>query len=198
MKPMLTPDDVLDYWLNQLGPKGWYEKDPAVDAEISDRFGNLWQLACAGGCAEWMNHPRSALAIVIPLDQMPRNMFRNTAEAFATDKQALADAKRAISLGWDMRADEPERQFFYLPMMHSECLCDQERCVRLMLTRMPKTGKSNLLHAQAHREEIRRFGRFPHRNAALGRDSTEAEAAYLKAGGDGTLLRSLQSAHAAA
>ncbi|PWE30485.1 DUF924 domain-containing protein [Maritimibacter sp. 55A14] len=193
---MQRPDDVLDYWLNKLGPEGWYEVDPAVDAEIRDKFEPAWHAAQAGVCAEWMSHPRSALALLILLDQMPRNMFRGTGRAFASDKLALAMAKRAIDLGWDMRAGEPERQFFYLPLMHAECLCDQERCVRLMLTRMPESGAANLLHAKAHREEIRRFGRFPHRNAMLERATTGPEAAYLKGGGYGSTVRGLQQTEA--
>ena len=96
-----------------------------------------------------------------------------------------------------MRIDEPARQFFYLPLMHSENLCDQDRCVRLICERMPGEGGSNLLHARAHREVIRRFGRFPHRNAALGRASSASEAAFLKAGGYGGVVRDLQKADAA-
>ena len=189
---MLTPEDVLDYWINDLGPNGWYAIDDATDKAIRDKFEQLWQSAHDGECAEWMSNPRSALALVILLDQMSRNMFRGSPKAYASDSLALAMAKRALDLGWDMRVDEPERQFFYLPLMHSECLADQERCVRLMLTRMPETGEENLLHAKAHREEIRRFGRFPHRNAIMDRASTAPESAYISDGGYGQTLRGLQ------
>ena len=119
-------------------------------------------------------------------------MHRDDARAFATDDLALKAAVIAIGKAWDLRVDEPERQFFYLPLMHAESLAQQERGVRLILTRMPQTGASNLVHARAHREVIRRFGRFPHRNAALGRRGTEAEAAFLAGGGYGGVLREME------
>jgi len=121
-------------------------------------------------------------------------MFRTDSRAFSTDKAAMTAAKSGISKGWDMRIDEPARQFFYLPMMHSENLCDQERCVRLMAERMPEGGVSNLLHARAHREIIRKFGRFPYRNAALDRRTTATEADYVSNGGYSETMRELQAA----
>ncbi len=114
---------------------------------------------------------------------MPRNAFRGTAEAFAGDRRARAVAKTAIDNGYDLAVPEPERQFFYLPLMHSESLADQERCVRLVLMRLPATGAENRHHAMQHREVIRRFGRFPSRNAALGRADTGDERAYRAGGG---------------
>ena len=107
---------------------------------------------------------------------------------------ALAAAKIAIKRGWDLKVDEPARQFFYLPLMHSENLCDQERCVRLMCERMPVHGPDNLLHARAHREVIRQFGRFPYRNDALGRKTTPAEQVFLDDGGYGAAYRAQQAA----
>jgi uncharacterized protein (DUF924 family) len=121
-------------------------------------------------------------------------MFRGSDKAFATDCAALAAAKAAVDRKWDLRIDEPARQFFYLPMMHSESLTDQERCVRLIKERMPTCGASNLQHARAHREVIRLFGRFPYRNAVLQRPSTEPEMAYVEAGGYGETVRGLQAA----
>jgi len=121
-------------------------------------------------------------------------MFRGSAKAFASDKVSLAAAKVAIDRGWDTRIDEPARQFFYLPLMHSENLCDQERCIRLVAERLPRTGDSNLLHAKAHREVIRRFGRFPYRNDALERRSTAPERDYVAAGGYGSTVQELQQA----
>ena len=191
---MVTPNDVLDFWLTEQGPEAWYKVDPSLDDEIRTRFGAAWETARAGGFEGWMFGPEGTLALLILLDQFPRNMFRGEARAFASDKQALALAKRAIDLGWDTRVAEPQRQFFYLPLMHSENLCDQDRCVRLMLTRMPETGASNLLHARAHREVIRRFGRFPYRNAALSRSTTRQEAAYMEAGGYGQTVREIEAA----
>jgi uncharacterized protein (DUF924 family) len=142
----------------------------------------------------WLTYPSGTLSYIILTDQFPRNMLRGSGEAFATDGIARAAAKMAIDRNWDMRIDEPARQFFYLPLMHSECLADQERCVRLMMTRMPETGDSNLVHARAHREVIRRFGRFPYRNEALARPSHAAEAAFLAAGGYGAMVREMTEA----
>lgn len=157
---MTTVDAVLGYWLDELGPVGWYDGTEAVDAAIRDRFLTAWQDARDGAYGLWLTFPTGALAYVLLTDQFPRNMFRNDGQAFATDRQALAAAKAAINHGWDMRIGEPARQFFYLPLMHSENLADQDRAVRLIKERMPDTGASNLLHARAHREIIRQFGRF--------------------------------------
>lgn len=190
---MVRPDDVLSFWLDETGPKGWYEVSDALDAEITKRFEGVWQSAREGGHSLWLTYPAGVLAYLIVVDQFPRNMFRGEARAFATDHIALAVAKTAIWKGWDRRIDEPARQFFYLPMMHSENLCDQERCVRLMVERMPVSGENNLLHARAHREVIRQFGRFPYRNDALGRADTRAEGAYIANGGYGHTVRQLQS-----
>ena len=180
---MMSPDDVLRFWLDEVGPKGWYEADEALDAEIRARFLGAWEKARAGAFAMWLTYPSGTLAYIILTDQFPRNMFRGEARAFETDRAALAAAKVAINRGWDLRIDEPARQFFYLPLMHSENLCDQERCVRLICQRMPEHGPANLLHARAHREVIRRFGRFPYRNDALSRSTTAPEAAFVDEGG---------------
>ncbi|MFD0858350.1 DUF924 family protein [Roseovarius aquimarinus] len=194
---MTSPDDVLNFWLDEVGPKGWYAASDDLDAEIRARFGDAWRSARAGTFGLWLTYPAGTLAYIILMDQFSRNMGRGTGEAFATDRPAVAAAKAAIGRRWDMTIDEPARQFFYLPLMHSENLCDQERCIRLICERMPETGADNLLHARAHREVIRAFGRFPHRNEALGRKSTLAEIAYLKAGGYGQTVRQLQQKDAA-
>lgn len=190
---MAKPDEVLSYWLDEVGPEGWYEGGAALDREITERFGEAWKAATEGAYSLWLTYPSGALAYIILMDQFPRNMFRGTGRAFATDKVALAAAKCAIDKGWDMKIDEPARQFFYLPLMHSENLIDQDRCVRLMLTRMPETGANNLLHAKVHREVIRRFGRFPYRNEALSRATTGAEADFVSGGGYGAMLRALSA-----
>jgi len=195
--PMAGPQEVLEFWLDRVGPAGWYASDDALDQEIRDSFMPLWQSARDGGLGLWLTYPAGALAYLILTDQFSRNMFRDSATAFSLDHAALAVAKRVICKGWDLKIDEPARQFFYLPLMHSENLSDQGRCIRLMVERMPQTGASNLLHAQAHREVIRKFGRFPHRNAALSRLSTRKESAYAAQGGYGQILRQLQSSMAA-
>ena len=148
---MQTPQDVLSYWLDDVGPKGWYRGDEELDADIRDRFLKTWKMAMQGGLGLWLTYPSGVLAYIILLDQFPRNMFRGGGRSFSSDPFALATAKIAIHKGWDMKIDEPARQFFYLPLMHSENLSDQDRCVRLMLTRMPESGNGNLTHAKAHR-----------------------------------------------
>ena len=186
------PRAVLSFWLDEVGPEGWYGAEEGRDEAIRARFAPMWEHAMEGALALWLTYPAGALAYLVLTDQMPRNMWRGTAQAFASDRMALAAAKAAIDREWDGQIDEPARQFFYLPLMHSECLPDQERCVRLMHTRMAETGASNLLHAKAHRDVIRRFGRFPDRNAALGRPDTAAEAEFLAQGGYGSAVRALQ------
>ena len=174
---------VLRFWLEEAGPERWYKPTPELDARIRSRFEALWRRAGDGELDRWVLTPGRALALVILLDQFPRNMFRGTAAAYGTDQRGLRIAKQAIARGHDKATPEPQRQFFYLPLMHSEGLPDQERCVRLIKLGMPDTGAPNLEHARRHREVIRRFGRFPGRNRPLGRRDTEAEVNYRKAGG---------------
>ena len=191
---MAGPEDVLSFWLDEVGPDGWYNGSDALDAEIRTRFEETWQRAREGALSLWMTYPSGTLAYLILTDQFSRNMFRGTAKAFELDQAALALSKIAVERGWDMRIDEPARQFFYMPMMHSECISDQERCIRMFMTRMPETGANNLMHAQAHRDVIRKFGRFPFRNEALSRRSLEAEVAFLENGGYGATVRALEAA----
>jgi uncharacterized protein (DUF924 family) len=132
-----------------------------------ERFLPLWEAARKGKLDRWQISPEGVMAFIIVTDQFPRNMFRDDKRAYCTDDIARRMAEQAIHRRWDLRLPEPERQFFYLPLMHSENRTDQDRCVRLILTRLPETGRENLLHARAHREVIRRFGRFPYRNAVL-------------------------------
>jgi uncharacterized protein (DUF924 family) len=186
---MAGPEEVLSFWLDEVGESRWYSVDPDLDAEISARFKTTWEGACAGQYSLWLTYPNGALAYIILTDQFSRNMFRGSARAFSSDRIALAAAKAAVDKGWDMRINEPARQFFYMPMMHSENLCDQERCVRLMCQR----SRGNLLHARAHREVIRQFGRFPYRNKVLSRSMTDPESAYVTAGGYGQTVRQLEA-----
>ncbi len=192
----VNPQEVLTFWLDECGPEQWYAQDDTLDRQIHARFHPAWEQAAAGRYALWLTYPSGALAYLILTDQFPRNMFRGAPESFQLDSVALAVAKSAIAKGWDLRIDPPARQFFYLPLMHSENLCDQSRCVRLICERMPDQGGSNLIHARAHRDVIRQFGRFPYRNATLGRQSSAAELAYIEAGGYGSTLRALEPAAA--
>lgn len=194
---MANPDEILAFWLDEVGPKGWYMGGEDLDQMIRDRFEETYNAACHGALSLWLTYPSGTLAYIILTDQFPRNMFRGTPKSFATDKVARAAAKAAISKGWDLRIDEPARQFFYMPLVHSECLTDQDRAVRLIKTRMPETGEGNLLHAKAHREVIRRFGRFPNRNEAIGRETPAAEAVFLEQGGYGAMVEELKAREAA-
>lgn len=177
--PVANPDDVVAFWI-EAGPKRWFEKDDAFDAEIRSRFLAAYQAAAAGALAGWADTPDGALALLIVLDQFPRNLFRGSAQSFATDRAALAIAKAAIARGFDQAEAMPQRQFFYLPLMHSEDLADQERCVALYRA----LGDPDLLKwADLHADIIRRFGRFPHRNVMLGRATSPEEQAFLDSGG---------------
>ena len=180
--------DILTFW-HEAGPEMWYKQDDSFDRTIREGFGALWETACDGGCNHWAMGSKGALALIILTDQFPRNMFRDSPRAFASDRLALRIAAMALNHGWDEKIDGMMRQFFYLPFMHSEMLTDQDRSVRLFKARM--AGGDNLLHARAHREVIRRYGRFPYRNAALGRVSTPEEESFLTAGGYSTMVREL-------
>ena len=192
---VVGPDEILAFWLDECSPEQWYANDPEFDESIRQRFGATWQAAREGSFSMWLTYPSGALAYIILTDQFSRNMFRDDPRAFALDRAALAAAKSAIKKAWDLRIDEPARQFFYLPLEHSENLCDQDRAVRLICERIE--DPKGLLHARAHREVIRQFGRFPHRNAALSRKTTGPEQAHLDAGGYGAVVRSLEQAKAA-
>jgi uncharacterized protein (DUF924 family) len=177
---MLTdPADVLAFW-RAAGPDKWYEKDDAFDAAIRERFLATYAAAAAGRLAAWENTAEGALALVIVLDQFPRNMFRGDARSFAADPLARAVADRAIARGFDKLYLPPERRFFYLPFTHSENLADQERCVALNRAAADDEG---VKWAELHADIIRRFGRFPHRNQMLGRTTTPDEQAFLAGGG---------------
>ena len=181
----MTPEKVLSFWLDKTDPKQWYNSPKSLDNAILQEFYPTWVSIMDGKFGMWLTYPSGSLAYILVLDQFSRNMFRGTSKAFSSDLVALAAAKQAIKHKFDLAIDEPARQFFYLPLMHSESLQDQERCIRLMHERMPLEGMNNLLHARAHREVIRKFGRFPTRNEALSRKNTAHEADYIKNGGYG-------------
>lgn len=173
------PAEVLAFWFAR--PKAWFEKDPAFDAAIRARFLALYEEAVAATLAGWRDSASGCLALVIVLDQFPRNMFRGEARAFAADSLALAAARHAIARGFDRDRLAVERLFLYLPFEHSESLEDQLRCCELMepLNAFPETGDAHR-YAVRHCDIIRRFGRFPHRNAVLGRENTAAEIEFLR------------------
>ena len=189
MSAVASSDAVVRFWLDEVGPKRWYLAEDALDATIRERFEATWDAAMEGALGLWLTSPEGSLAYLIVTDQFPRNIFRGDPRSFASDRNARAAAKGAIDRDWDLAIPEPERQFFYLPLMHSENLVDQDRCVRLLASRMPETGADQLQHAQAHREQIRRYGRFPMRNKALGRETTPEEEVFLQSGGYRAMLR---------
>ena len=191
---MTAPEELLRFWLDEVGPAKWYIHDPALDSAICEEFMGVWEQAMEGKFSLWLTYPSGALAYCILLDQFSRNMFRGQAKAFSADRGALAAAKSAIHYKWDLRIDEPARQFFYLPLMHSENLPDQDRCVRLIKTRLQDTDGSSLEHAKAHREVIRMFGRFPFRNDALSRPYTDPERIFSENGGYEKALNQLEAA----
>jgi uncharacterized protein (DUF924 family) len=177
--PIASPDAVLAFW-REAGAKRWFAKDEAFDADIKRRFLATYEAAARGELAAWEETPDGALALAIVLDQFPRNMFRNDARTYAADPAARAVADRAIARGFDQGLEVAERSFLYLPYEHSEDMAHQERSVALFRS----MGDAELLKwADLHADIIRRFGRFPHRNAVLGRASTPEEEAFLASGG---------------
>ena len=174
--------DVLHFWFEQCTPEQWFKRDDAFDQALRQRFLPLHASVAALANEACLTDAGTALAATIVLDQFSRNMFRGTPAAFAQDPKALAIAQAAIARGFDTTLPENRRQFFYLPFEHSEDLADQEYCIALM----SETGDADLLKwAKLHADIIRRFGRFPHRNQALGRATTAEEQVFLDSGGFG-------------
>lgn len=189
---MTEPDAVLRFWEDEVGEKRWYVSESAVDDMIRDRFLKLWEDARLGRLRDWCATAKGALAALVVTDQFPRNMFRGDARSFATDPLARAIARDALDHGFDRTVEGSIRQFFYMPFMHSEAAADQELSVALMSDRM--RDPEHVLHARAHREVIRRFGRFPFRNAALGRETTGEEQVFLAGGAYPALVREMREA----
>jgi len=168
MTQIAPPEHIRHYWMSKLAPKDWYVANDAVDADITQRFLPTWEAARDGKCNDWLMSADGVLSFLILCDQFPQN-------------------------GWDLKVPEPARQFIYMPLMHSETLADQDLAIEMFAQRMPETGMSNHEHCIAHRYVIATFGRFPYRNAALGRTTTPAEQAFLDAGGYGHALRLVQA-----
>ncbi|MFO1220282.1 MAG: DUF924 family protein [Burkholderiaceae bacterium] len=185
---------MLDFWFRAPGEaeyhrprEAWFRKDDAFDAQIRARFGTLIERALAGELEDWAAHPAGAVAQIVVLDQFTRNAFRGSARAFAGDARALAAARALVASGGDRTQPGVRRQFVYLPFEHSEDLAMQDEAVRLFtqLERDEPALADLVLWAGKHRDIIARFGRFPHRNAALGRVSTPEEVEFLKQPGSG-------------
>jgi uncharacterized protein (DUF924 family) len=174
----IDPADVVTFW-KEAGATRWFKRDDAFDAEFRNRFLGTHEAAAAGELAEWADSAEGALALLLLLDQFPRNAFRGTSRVYATDVKAREVADAAIRAGFDGQTQEDLRPFFYLPFMHSERPEDQERSVALNTT----VGGASLRFALHHRDIVARFGRFPHRNEVLGRESTPEEKRFLAEGG---------------
>lgn len=170
---------VLEFW-SKIGSEGWFKKSDDIDAEIRERFLELYERAAARGLEDWRTNPDGCLALILVLDQFPRNMFRDDPRAFATDAYAVEVSSGAIAEGHHLSMPADLIPFVHMPFMHSESVLDQRRCISLM----HEGGKpDHLKYAIIHYDVIARFGRFPHRNAVLGRHTTPAEQAYLDGGG---------------
>ncbi|MCY7387746.1 MAG: DUF924 domain-containing protein [Burkholderiales bacterium] len=184
-------DEILAFWFGTGEEHGksraaWFKKDPAFDNEIRSRFLRTYELAASGQLSGWNSRPQTCLALIVVLDQFPRNIFRGDPRTFATDALAREATLHALEQGFDLALKPVERQFIYLPLEHSEALADQQQCVKLMQA-LSGFAETRDLHvwAEKHLVIITRFGRFPHRNAGLGRDSTPEEIEFLKQPGSG-------------
>ncbi|MDF1607583.1 DUF924 domain-containing protein [Hoeflea sp. YIM 152468] len=177
-----TPEAVLEFWFTELTPKDWFVKSESVDHRITERFANLHLALSRNISEEWRATPEARLALVIVFDQFPRNIYRGSPMAFATDGLALKEAKAALAVGADKSVAEDRRIFFYMPFEHAEDLGAQERSVALF----EALGHETYLdYARRHHDVIAQYGRFPHRNPILGRTSTAEEKAYLSEPGAG-------------
>jgi uncharacterized protein (DUF924 family) len=175
----MRPDDILRFWFEQIAPEQWWQADAALDARIRERFGAVHAAAARAELFHWRAHPDGRLAEIVVLDQFSRNIHRGSAAAFACDPMALVLAQEAVARGVDRELPPERRAFLYMPYMHSESLVIHEEALRLF-------GQPGLEHSLAfelgHRRVLQRFGRYPQRNAALGRASTPEERAFLEAG----------------
>lgn len=174
---MNWPDEILSFWFDELDPKDWWAKSDAVDALCESRFLELWEEQKSRTADDFLTAPEMALAAVILFDQFPRNMFRDSADAFSTDHLAQQIAEKAVDLDIDQQLPEQQRAFFYMPFMHAEDIRLQNKSVALF-TRLG----SNQKFANEHRDVIAKFGRFPHRNAVLGRQARPGEQAAIEDG----------------
>ncbi len=172
---------VLRFWFEESKPVQWFRRDNSYDAAIKTRFGEMHAAAAQGNLDVWRAHPVYSLSLIILLDQFSRNLYRDTPKAFAQDGHALDIAREAINRRFDQLVDDKRRAFFYMPFMHAEDLSAQEESVELFKARLP--GTMNLPFAIEHRDIVKRFGRFPHRNKVIGRKSTQDEITFLREGG---------------
>ena len=177
-----TKHEIIHFWFEELEPQLWFQSTPQIDEDIAERFGVTLEMADDGLCNAWSVDAEGCLALVVLMDQFPRHIHRGTSKAFATDERALLVAKQALHKGFHQVMEPVKRGFLYLPFQHSENLQDQERSVELY-TAMKDDNPAGHMYALRHHEPIDKFGRFPHRNEILGRESTEDEVEFLKTHG---------------
>lgn len=177
---MITASDIIEFWYTPPVCEHWFDSTPEIDERIRSRFEGLWEQAAKGDLDTWQQTAEGCLALCIVLDQFPLNMFRGQAKSFATEQKAVEVCRYAVTNGLDEQLPVERRAFLYMPLMHSENLADQDESVRLFEA---SKLEDNARFARHHREIIRRFGRFPHRNAILGRSSSEQEKTYLTSSG---------------
>ncbi|GMQ96373.1 MAG: DUF924 family protein [Gammaproteobacteria bacterium] len=173
---VVTPEQLLEFWFSERVRKLWFRSTPEFDQEITNRFEATWQAAGEGKLSDWEDTPEGALALVIVLDQLPLNMYRGQAISFSTEAASRDVASRAIERGFDVQLTDDRKAFLYTSFMHSEHISDQNRSVELYRQAGLMDG---LKWARHHRKIVQQFGRFPHRNAILGRENTEQETSYL-------------------
>ena len=179
-----TKQGIIHFWFEETAPAQWFQKNDEFDALIAGRFASTYRMVADGVCDLWQDEPEGCLALCIVLDQFPRNMFRGSAEAFATDAKALRVARHVLARGFDQVIAPERRRFLYLPFEHSENIVDQDRSVTLFGA-LRDSDPVAYDYALRHRDVIVRFGRFPHRNAILGRQNTPEENEYLAQPGAG-------------
>ena len=171
---MIEAKEIISFWFSEKCKKCWFDSSDELDELIKQNYEKLWQLAAQGELDEWREYPMSALALVIILDQFPLNMYRDKAESFSTEAKSREIARYTIENGFHESFDDDQKLFLFLPFMHSEDMEDQNISVQLF-----SGAGMEIKWAEHHRDIVKQFGRFPHRNAALGRESTEQEIAWL-------------------
>ena len=174
-----TQGEIIHFWFEELEPQQWFQQSDAVDEEIRERFSVTHEMAADGLCNHWNVDAEGCLALVIVLDQFPRHMYRGSPKSFASDEKALLIAKEAVHKGFDQVLEPVKRGFLYLPFQHSELLSDQKKSVELFGA-MAEENPAGDMYAKRHLVPIEKFGRFPHRNEILGRESTPEEIEFLK------------------
>jgi uncharacterized protein (DUF924 family) len=175
-KMKITPKEILDFWYSSRISPQWFAATPELDREIQQKYETVWEQAMAGELNDWRTSPLGCLALVIVLDQFPLNMFRGQSKSFQSERQAVEVAWHAVKNNFDQSIEREKLAFLYMPFMHSEFMAEQDLSVKLY---RDNGLEANAKFAEHHRNIVSRFGRFPHRNAILGRESTEEEIKYL-------------------